>query len=114
MSSSFFTPVSNLSASMTVDPLVAWPLSTLNGSLLHMPITGAGAGRSYTPILMGAAANCTADAEVMYSGGEAAPPMLTNTNNQRGGSVSNSRAFVASGDQVKEKKVGEAFELQME
>jgi len=40
--------------------------------------------------------------------------MLTNTNNQRGGSVSNGRAFVASGDQVKEKKVGEAFELQME
>jgi hypothetical protein len=104
MNSSFLTLVSNLSASMTVDPLVAWPLSTLNGSQFHMPITGAGAGRSYTPILTGAAANCTADAEVMYSGGVAAPPMLTNRNNQRGGSVSNDRAFVAGGDQVKERR----------
>jgi hypothetical protein len=51
-----------LSASM----MVSAPLSTLNGSLLHMPM---GAGRSYIPILMGGA-NC-ADAEVMYSGGEA-------------------------------------------
>ena len=76
-SSCFLTIVSNLlSASMTVEPLVAWPLSTLNGSLFHMPIMGAGAGRSYTPILMGAAANCTADAEVMNSGGEAVLPML--------------------------------------
>lgn len=70
---------------MTVEPLVAWPLSTLNGSLFHMPITGAGAGRSYTPILTGTAANCTADAEVMNSGGEAALPMLPKQkNNQRG------------------------------
>uniref|UniRef100_A0A0A9DEC2 Uncharacterized protein n=1 Tax=Arundo donax TaxID=35708 RepID=A0A0A9DEC2_ARUDO len=62
---------------MTVDALVAWPLSTLNGSWFHTPITGAGAGagRSYTPILTGAA-NC-ADAEVMYSGGEAGLPMLS-------------------------------------
>jgi hypothetical protein len=61
---------------MTVEPLVAWLLSTLKGSLFHMPIKGAGAGRSYTPILTGTAANCTADAEVMNSGGEVALPML--------------------------------------
>lgn len=82
------TLLSNLlSDSMTVDPLVAWPLSTtLNGSLFHTPITGV--GRSYGPILTGAAANCTADAEVMNSGGEAPLPMLSQQkNNQRGGSV---------------------------
>lgn len=57
---------------MTVDALqVAWPLlSTLNGSLLHMPVTGA--GRPY-PILRGAGVMyCAGDAAgVMYCGGEA-------------------------------------------
>lgn len=84
------TLVSNLlSDSMTVDALVAWPpLSTLNGSLLHMPITGAGgagdgAGRPY-PIRIGTAANCAGDADVvMYSGGEAALPMLAKARQQR-------------------------------
>jgi hypothetical protein len=65
---------------LTVDALVAWalPLSTLNGSLLHMPITGgggAGAGLPY-PILRGAAANCAGDADAMYSGGETALPAM--------------------------------------
>jgi hypothetical protein len=80
---------------MMVDALVAWPpvSSTLNdGSLLHMPMGGA--GRSYIPIVMGAA-NC-ADAEVvMYSGGDGALlPMLrtgakhTHSKNQRGAVVS--------------------------
>ena len=73
---------------MTVDALVAWPpLSTLNGSLLHMPITGAGGagdgtGRAY-PILRGTAANCAGDADVMYSGGEAALPMLAKPNRNK-------------------------------
>lgn len=51
---------------MIVDPLVAWLLLILKASLLHMP---SGGGRSYIPILTGAA-NCV-DAEVMYSGREA-------------------------------------------
>lgn len=76
---------------MTVDALVAWPLSTLKGSLLHMPITGAGAGsgagacRPY-PILRGTAANCAGDADAMYSGGEAAAlPMLAKATETRTG-----------------------------
>lgn len=89
-----------VSASMTVDALVAWPppLSTLNGSLLHMPITacggaGDGDGRPY-PIRRGTAANCAGDADVvMYSGGEAALPMLqTETRaSEPGSAVSNDR-----------------------
>jgi hypothetical protein len=72
-----------VSASMTVDALqVAWPpLSTLNGSLLHMPITGA--GRPY-PILRGAGANCAGDAAgVMYCGGEAELAMLATGQTER-------------------------------
>jgi hypothetical protein len=79
---------------MTVDALVPWPLSTtLKASLLHMPaITGAGgavdgAGRPY-PILRGTAANCAGDADVMYSGGEAALPMLAKPNRKQEGAVS--------------------------
>lgn len=87
---------------MTVDALVAWPLSTtLNASLLHMPaVTGAGAvdgaGLPY-PIRRGTTANCAGDADVMYSGGEAALPMLSKarqTETRAGGpgsAVSNDR-----------------------
>jgi hypothetical protein len=73
-----------VSASMTVDALqVAWPpLSTLNGSLLHMPITGA--GRPY-PILRGAGVMyCAGDAAgVMYCGGEAELAMLATGQTER-------------------------------
>ena len=67
---------------MTVDALVAWPLSTtLKASLLHMPVI-TGAGRPY-PILRGTTANCAGDADVMYSGGEAALPMLAKPNRNK-------------------------------
>lgn len=72
-----------LSGSMMVDALVAWLSTTLNGSWLHMPMgtTAGGPGRSYIPILSGAA-NC-ADAEVMNSGGEAAALAMLNETHTR-------------------------------